>query len=176
MFRKTVMMSVLMLAMGTLAPACGDDSDDDDPNDNNKDTESDTGEDADGGDGGEDIDTSEDVISITLNVPEAFDGTPEILGTVFFENAEMTGMPSAMGDFINNPDIVAGEPFEFTTSQTGLDGEYYVAVTLYCEGGGGGQYPVGGVDWIAGNGQAVTLGPGTGTVDAGEMTLMLLEE
>jgi hypothetical protein len=88
----------------------------------------------------------------------------------------MNGMPAAIGDTINDPEIVAGETYTFTTGQVGLEGTYYLAVTLYCEGGGAGQVPKAGVDWVAGNGSPLVLGPGTGTVDAGQMTLFLAPE
>ena len=136
-------------------------------------SESDTLEDT-----GDDTDAkAADIINIKLNVPSDFDGSPEILAAMFFTSSAMDGMPSAFGQSISGPEIVAGEAFEFNIPQTdlsgnALNGTYYMALTLYCEGGGGGQFPVEGVDWVAGNGEGLTLGPGTGTVDAGEMTLM----
>ena len=122
-----------------------------------------------------------DTIIVKLNVPADFDGNPELLAAMFFTSSAMEGMPNAFGQAVSGPGIVAGQPFEFEIPQTDLSGNtlagtYYLALTLYCEGGGGGQFPVEGVDWVAGNGEGLVLGPGTGAVDGGEMTLMKIPE
>ena len=85
-------------------------------------------------------------------------------------------MPDAFGAVISNPEVIPGEPIVYTTSQKGLDGTYYFSLVLYCEGGGAGQFPVPGTDWLAGSETLFTLGPGTGTIDAGEMTLFLASD
>ena len=63
-----------------------------------------------------------------------------------------------------------------SATQAGLTGDYYVAVTLYCEGGGDGRFPVPGVDWVGAADEGITLGPGTDTIDVGEIELIPAEE
>ena len=120
-------------------------------------------------------DTAKDVITARMMVPPEFDGVPGLLGTMFFAADSEGGMPDAFGDSFTNPEVVAGEAYPFTTTQAGLEGDYYLAIVLYCEGGGNGQFPVAGVDWLGETETAITLGPGTGTIDVGEIPLFLAD-
>jgi hypothetical protein len=117
----------------------------------------------------------EDIVIGTIAIPEAFDGDAVMLGTMFYADLLAGGMPDAIGDSLTDLEIVPGGTLPFTTSQAGLEGAYYLAVVLYCAGGGGGQFPVPGVDWIGGTAVPLTLGPGTGTVNAGDIGLFLAE-
>jgi len=159
-----------------------DESNDDDKGNGDRDTQtanpddtgtgdSDTG-DSDTGDPPE----GDDIVVGTLSIPEEFEGTPVIFSVLYFESDSMSGMPDGFGETTFDMDAVEpGASVEFTSSQADLTGEYSLAVVLYCEGGGNGMFPVAGVDWVGGSSETVTLGPGTGTVDVGELELFLSE-
>jgi len=118
---------------------------------------------------------TDDKVVATVTVPSNFTCTPELISAVFFTTfpPEPGTMPAGIGNSYPAPQIGPGTPYELITSQAGLQGEFYLAVTVYCEGGGGGMLPVSGVDWVGGRMSPLTLGPGTGTVDAGTIRLML---
>ena len=159
MIRKHMWMSAICISAAFFALQCGDEGDEGNDTSDTEDSEneSDTG-------GG-------DMVTGTLQVPDSFDGTPTIFATMYLDDLDTTAMPKAFGDVINHPEITAGSSFEFTTTQAGLEGEYYLTVVVYCEGGGNGMFPKSGVDWVGAAGP-LTLGPGTGDVDAGEMMLI----
>lgn len=110
-------------------------------------------------------------ITVTVSVPDSFEGVPESLENVFFEPGEIGEEPYAFGYELPNPDIGVGKPLLFKTGQAGLDGEYLMAVVLYCKGGGAGLGPVPGVDWLGIVETPLALSPTSGTVDAGSLEL-----
>jgi hypothetical protein len=114
----------------------------------------------------------QDVVVATVAVPPEFQGVPVLFGVSFFRSSPPTGMPDAFGDRIDRPAVVAGQDFPFSTTQAGLVGQYYITTVVYCEGGGNGRDPVAGIDWVAMAMQPLTLGPGTGKVDAGRIELI----
>jgi len=118
---------------------------------------------------------TDDKVVATVTVPFNFACTPELIVSVFFTSfpPQPGTMPAAIGNSYPAPQIGPGIPYELTTTQAGLQGEYFLAVTVYCPGGGGGMLPVSGVDWVGGAMFPLTLGPGTGTVDAGRIRLIL---
>ena len=116
-----------------------------------------------------------DLVTVAIQIPEDFDGEPELLAVSFFDNEEMSGVPAGFGEKTTDLDIESGSVLELTSSQAGLEGNYYMTIVLYCDGGGNGMGPVAGVDWVGTEIVSVTLGPGTGIVDAGEMSLVLYE-
>ena len=124
-------------------------------------------------DGAKTDSAGKDDIVGTIAVPPEFNGQPVLLTVNFFTSIPPTGAPVAYGDRYEDPAIVAGQGFPFATTQAGLQGSYYLTVVLYCKGGGNGRDPVVGVDWVGTATQALTLGPGSGTMDAGQIGLFL---
>ena len=194
MFRNRFYIAALSCASALTLPVCSNDSGSENNEDqvpvNGTDTAgiNDTGTGAadsagtDTGGGGVDDegvenepDNTKDVITAEIVVPSEFNCQPVLLSTMFFSIDSEGGMPDAFGDSFANPEVVAGEVFAITTTQAGLEGDYYLAIVLYCEGGGNGQFPVTGVDWQGEIETAVTLGPGTGTIDVGEIPLFLAD-
>ena len=118
----------------------------------------------------------DDKVVVTVTVPPEFACTPEIISSVYFTSfpPEIGMMPSAIGDAYLNPQLGPDTPFVFTTTQGRLEGEYYLSIVVFCEGGGGGFIPVSGVDWVGGTMSPLTLGPGTGTIDGGTVELIVL--
>lgn len=112
------------------------------------------------------------LVTVQLRIPENSAISPSLLSVTFFNNATMSGMPSGFGEQISNPNIVPGQVLTISSSQGNLEGDYYMSIVLYCEGGGNGRGPVPGVDWVGSEIVPVTLGPGTGTVDIGELVLI----
>ncbi len=122
-------------------------------------------------------DTAEDIVIGTVAVPESFNGTPVLFSVLYFASSEMTGIPDGFAETsFDQEEIASGDTFPFSATQAGLTGDYYVAVTLYCEGGGNGRFPKPGVDWIGAASDGISLGPGTGTIDVGEIDLIPAEE
>jgi hypothetical protein len=118
--------------------------------------------------------SADDKVFATVTVPFNFACTPELISAVFFTTfpPQPGTMPAGIGNSYSAPQISPGTPYELTTTQAGLQGEYYLAVTVFCPGGGAGGLPVSGVDWVGGRMSPLTLGPGTGTVDAGTIRLI----
>lgn len=116
-----------------------------------------------------------DTVVATVTVPSDFTCTPEVIASFFFTSfpPRPGTMPAAIGDSYRAPHIAPGIPYELTTTQAGLQGEYFLSVVVFCPGGGAGGIPVSGVDWVGGSMSPLTLGPGTGTVDAGTISLIL---
>lgn len=180
MTRKVMIATVVYFTAGLLSLQCGSDSQDDEK-ENEKDRPTDSAADA-----GEDSETASDVQTTddtgsletgdlvvgTINIPADFSTAATQISVMYFSSPEGAGMPDAFGDTILNPEIEAGSPFEFSTTQAGLEGDYYLMVVVYCEGGGAGAFPVAGIDWVGAAGP-LTLGPNTGEVDAGEVEIML---
>ncbi len=113
-----------------------------------------------------------DKVKASVNVPADFSCVPTHISTVFNETPEISGIPSAIGDIIQAPELVAGEKYDIEIGQPGSEGEYYFGVIVYCEGGNG-ILPASGIDWIGVTSSAIGVGPGTGTVDAGEISIAL---
>ena len=166
MIRKHVWTAVFCMAAGMFALQCGDDAEE-------KDTDTgapeDSGNDPDGGDATDE--GGEDTIKGTLVIPAEFDCAPVTFSSMFFDQPEGGTMPKAFGSSIDAPALEADGTYEFISTQAGLDGDYYMMVVVYCEGGGEGGVPVAGVDWVGASDKLV-LGPGTGEVDAGDIQLI----
>ena len=117
-----------------------------------------------------DSDEKDEVIA-TVRIPDDFDGTPVLLAVNFFDNPDMHGKPAGFGDQISKPDIEAGKAFQLASTQADLEGDFFMSIIIYCEGGGNGKGPVADIDWVNSKTIPVTLGSGTGPVDAGDITL-----
>jgi hypothetical protein len=115
----------------------------------------------------------EDKVVATLAVPPEFAGVTVLLAANYFSSFPPVGMPIAYGDKVPTPALVAGQDFPIVTTQAGLQGEYYLSLVVYCQGGGAGRDPVPGIDWVGSAMQPLKLGPGTGTVEAGRVDLIL---
>jgi hypothetical protein len=146
------------------------DTDTDSDGDSDTDTDSDSDSDSD-----IDSDMVAPKIKATIVVPDDFDGVPETIDTVFFESEDVTVEPYAFGDTAHNPEIGIGIPYTLEVGQAGLSGDYYMAVVLYCKGGGDGEDLVPGVDWVGMVDGPLSLDPMSGVVDAGTIELMLFE-
>jgi hypothetical protein len=145
--------------------------------DGGADSDSDTDSDADADtDTGTDTDAPPDLVRAQIVVPEWFVDTPARLTTSFFSEEHMPpdGPPDGVGASYDSPAISKppDPPYELWTQQPGLDGPYYLVVTLFVEGGGT-DVPVPGVDWVGSSETPIELGPGTGTVPAGQIHLNL---
>ena len=118
--------------------------------------------------------STDDKVVVTVTVPPEFDCTAEVISSVYFTSfpPQLGMMPSGIGDSYLNPRIGPETPYELITKQAGLEGEYYLSVVVFCPGGGG-LLPTSGIDWVGGTPFPVMLGPGTGTVDAGTIELIL---
>ena len=145
MFQKRRCIWALGCAVALTPLACGDDSDnrenktdttaDNDTGTNDTGTGAATDTDTGGrGTDSEGVDseseTAEDLIIGQITIPPEFDGVPVQLSMMFFSVDSEGGMPDAFGDVIANPEVVAGEVFPFTTTQAGLEGEYYLSIIL----------------------------------------------
>ena len=120
--------------------------------------------------GPEDSDFEPPIMRAVLTVPDDFDGASESVDAVFFETQDITE-PYEYGDTVHNPDIGVGTPFELEVGQAGLSGPFYMAVVLYCKGGGDGEEPVPGVDRVGMTEGPLALNPLSGTVEAGDIEL-----
>ena len=118
---------------------------------------------------------TEDLLSLVLQIPENFDGDPVLLTVNYFDNPNLEGLPSGFGEKLTSPEIEPGGILELIASQAQLEGAFYMSITLYCEGGGNGMGPVQGIDWVSATPIPITLGPGTGMVDVGDVPLVLME-
>ncbi len=182
--KQRMVLAAIAVAAALFALHCKeDDNDDSDENNSGKAPrtgETDTGDPDTGDPDTGNPDTGEpdeaDQVIGTLSVPETFDGTPVMFAVLFFESDSMAGMPDGFGETTIDLDAIEpGAAVAFTASQAGLTGAYSLAVTLYCVGGGNGSFPEAGVDWLGGASDPVTLGPGTGTIDVGEVPIFLAE-
>jgi hypothetical protein len=144
---------------------------DDSGTDGDTDVDTDTDTDADA-DADTDSDTdADDLVTAKILLPAWFSGMPAKLTTSFFEVLPIVGPPDGVGQTYLDPPIAPGpEGYHLVSHQGGMEGDYYVAIVLYVQGGGTDQ-PVPGVDWVGQSMQPVTLGAGTGTVFAGDVQL-----
>ncbi len=114
-----------------------------------------------------------DMLVGRVAIPESFVGTPVIFSVLYFASETMAGMPDGFGaTSADLSTVIPGGTLEFSATQANLTGSYHLAVTLYCQGGGNGMFPVAGVDWVGAAEGALTLGPGTGTIDVGQIELI----
>ena len=112
-------------------------------------------------------------LTATLKIPVDFTGITTSLQVAFFQNLPPTGPPDGMGDTISTPVIIAGEDYVLTSETGGVEGEYFVYVVIFIEGGGTAT-PVTGVDYVGSSSSAKTLG-GPGMVDFGDIEMTLRE-
>jgi hypothetical protein len=179
MFQHVRLLGVLYFAFAVSFSACGDDAwenleDEDESNSHTDDQNLNNNE-------GSDTDTDNqnnvsdsskiDNVTARIQIPDDFDCTPTTISTFFYTSTNTSGLPGGIGDTISTPEIVPGQPLEIETTQAGLDGAYYFAVVVYCEGGGSGMLPVNGVDWVGISDATVDLAPGSGSVHAGDITI-----
>jgi hypothetical protein len=184
---RTAKQWTVLMCMGAalvVLQCTDDDSKDSDDTERNEDSETEPASETDSQDDTDsqestdsETEDSETTVAATilaeLLIPEDFTGVPVMLSVMFFESENTEGMPAAFGDTINSPEIDAGGTYPFSTSQAGLEGDYVMTVVLYCDGGGNGAFPVSGIDWVGQAVETLTLGPGTGEVDAGQMGLII---
>lgn len=123
-----------------------------------------------------DTDPQADSVEALILVPQWFEAVPARITAGFYEDGPFDGPPDFAGASYEDPDIsTPGDqepPYKLVTAQPPLAGEghYYLVVTLFVEGGGD-DVPVPGVDWVGATPTPLTLGPGTHTVDAGDVLL-----
>ena len=168
MVRFAIPLLALVALVGLTGLGCGDDDDTDAGADSGGDTDTDTDTDTDA-----DTDPGPDVVTATITVPSDFDAAPEQLIASFHQTYPPSGDPEATAGSFMSPDIGPDTPYELEVDHAGLSGAYYLFLVLFVEGGGGGGSPMQGVDWIGGSPMALTLGPGEGTNDLGEIQLSL---
>ncbi len=145
----------------------GTDSDSDSDTDSDTDSDSDTDTDTDSETGGEDR------IRVDVRLPDYFIDTPVKIRAEFRQQMPPAGPPDGDGDTIDNPPVEPGPSiWPFYSHQDGLEGQYYLAVVLFVEGGGA-DAPLDGVDWVGATFAPLQLGPDTGTVHAGIIDLHL---
>jgi hypothetical protein len=142
--------------------------------DGDADTDSDTDADA---DTETDTDPPPDIVRAEIMAPDWFDALPIRITSSFYTEEHMPpdGPPDGVGASYDSPDIALAPdpPYVLWTMQPPfLDGQYYLVVTLFVEGGGD-DVPVPGVDWVGESDTLLMIGPGTGTVEAGPIDLHL---
>ncbi|MBN2718212.1 MAG: hypothetical protein JXX14_20375 [Deltaproteobacteria bacterium] len=166
--------TVLTVAAVTFCLSCNDSSDDDadktahptDSSDSASSTDTTTAT---------DTSTTADTLQMSLIIPDTFDCVALSIAVNFFDNEALAGMPTAFGARMDKPEILSDESFFVTSEQAGLQGDYYIAVVVYCEGGGNGLNPVAGVDWVGKIMTPVSLGPGTGTIQCGDVVMVIAQ-
>ena len=166
MTRKFMMLAYcIVLAAGMAAVGCSDDDDVVDVvDDAGTDTDTDTDTDADT-DTDTDTDTDSDTdgnyeITVEVTVPAGFSATPDRLVGVYFDSPTPTSpMPDGIGETIEDVTILP-------------DGDYWMHVVLYVEGGGT-MGPTPGVDWAKNIDTMITF-PATDTIDLGTVELALV--
>jgi hypothetical protein len=153
----------------------GNDADSDTDSDSDADSDADADSDP---DSDSDSGPPPDVVVAQVGVPPWFVAAPARLTTSFYAPEHMPpgGPPDGVGAAFDSPSIGPDEPFPLLTPQPyepPLAGAYYLVVTLFVEGGGT-DVPVPGVDWVGESATAISIGPGTGTVSAGEPIVLHL--
>jgi len=109
-------------------------------------------------------------VTATVTVPDGFAATPVKLAAYFYSSVPPMGPPQGMGDSVLNPNIGPGTPLELETHSAGLEGDYYLEIVLFVEGGGA-MMPEEGVDYMGQSAGPLTLG--SGPVNAGNIELSL---
>ena len=82
-----------------------------------------------------------------LVIPSDFTGTTRSLAIVLYENIPPAGPPDGIVVEIGTPDMSAGDRFPVRVLPAIFNGDYYVWVNLFMEGGGE-WAPVNGVDYV----------------------------
>ena len=82
-----------------------------------------------------------------LTIPDNYTGTARSLAVVLYSSIPPAGPPDGIIVEIENPDLTPGGTFPVRILPALFNGEYYVWVNLYMEGGGE-WAPVNGVDYI----------------------------
>ena len=82
-----------------------------------------------------------------LIIPDDFTGTTRSLAVVLYETVPPAGPPDGIVVEIDTPELTAGDAFPVEISPAIFNGDYYVWVNLYMDGGGEWQ-PVNGIDYV----------------------------
>ncbi len=122
--------------------------------------ENETGEDAGQENGEETGDSTEDEVDDTdplcaedyslcgdLIIPSDFVGATRSLAVVLYETVPPMGPPDGIVAEIDTPELTAGDSFPISIQPAIFNGDYYVWVNLYMDGGGE-WAPVNGVDYV----------------------------
>jgi hypothetical protein len=161
-----------------IANDSGTGSDADSDGDVDSDSDSDTDADTDG-----DTDPPPDRIVGQISVPWSFDAIPVRITIDFYLPEHMPpegvpeGPPDGFGPVINSPDITPAEPYPLDIGQPIeplLEGPYYLRAILFVEGGHEYFPPEDHIDFWGVSNAALSLGPGTGAVPAGDVHLDLV--
>ena len=91
-----------------------------------------------------------------LQIPEDYTGTARSLAVVLYQSIPPAGPPDGIIVEIENPDLTPGGTFPVRILPALFNGEYYVWVNLYMEGGGE-WAPVNGVDYIGSTGATIAF-------------------
>jgi hypothetical protein len=91
-----------------------------------------------------------------LKVPDDFTGTPRSLAVALYTSIPPAGPPSATLLEVEAPALEAGSCYPVEISPMLEQGEYYLWVSLYMEGGGS-WVPVNGVDYTASSDAPLSL-------------------
>jgi hypothetical protein len=168
--RKIATAGITSLAFLALATGCGDVTVD---VITDRDAGFDTGTGSDTGTvSDEDSGIDPDLVAAAVTVPPGFDDTPLRIEVSFHDDPAPHDPPVAMGATYVDPAIGPQKPYHLVSDQAGLEGAYFLQVVLFVEGGGTDE-PEPGVDWVGNTKDPVVLGPGTGTVSAGNIPLHL---
>ena len=79
-------------------------------------------------------------------IPSDFTGTPRSMAVVLYSSVPPAGPPDGIIAEVATPDLSAGDTYPVRVLPALFNGEYYVWVNLYMEGGGE-WAPVNGVDY-----------------------------
>ena len=71
-----------------------------------------------------------------IMIPTDLVGTPRSMAISLYDTLSPAGPPNVIVTEINNPDVIAGEPYAIEYYPLIATGDYYVFVFLYMEGGG----------------------------------------
>ena len=82
-----------------------------------------------------------------LIIPSDFTGTTRSLAIVLYETIPPQGPPDGIVAELDTPELSAGDSFPVQIQPAIFNGDYYVWVNLYMDGGGEWQ-PVNGVDYV----------------------------
>jgi len=114
--------------------------------------------------------TSDAAVCLSVVVPADYAGTPVNLLVALYDTLPPMGPPSAVLAQVPMPDIAVGMQLDVQVFDVANQGDYFVYVALFMEGGGMFQ-PVVDIDYVGSTAAAVTVG-GAG-VDVGPIDLAL---
>lgn len=87
-------------------------------------------------------------ICMQMQVPSTMDGTPDrLLFDIFDSPGRPNHLPNGYAGYFTAPELTAGQQLYFQLSDGDLQGDYWMWVIMYMEGGGYGA-PLNGVDYI----------------------------